>query len=194
MARAHQRQEPAHERASLARQDLRAREERVKEIQQRYAKFGDRVLQTIMRAVSNEGDLRRLVHRVTGRVVTDPERQHEVLLEYLSRHGESVFLREATPPSKAPPPGADRGPRTLLNSTPAGVAASAPTPTHAAAPSGRRIRLPSGEIIADRRSGRERRTGKDRRTQVELIYKNRRHGRDRRSGKDRRQRPAQTVD
>jgi hypothetical protein len=182
----------ASERAALARQQMREREERMKQTQEHYAKFGDRVVQLIHQTIRQEGDLRRLVHRVTGRVVTDVERQHEVLLDFLHRHGEAVFLREARPPStRHTPVGADRGPRQLID-LPTGSETLTPPPTtpspKAPPPSGKRkmIRLPSGEMIEDRRSGKERRTGKDRRNAVDLVYRNKRYGKDRRSGKDRR--------
>jgi hypothetical protein len=149
---------------------MKERETKLRELRGRYAKYGENVMAVVMQYQAEHGNLRRLVHRVTGRVVRDSEQQHEVLLEYLVRHGEAVFLRqiqtspglERTPPkeqpqSTEPPPPPPKGDRPV-------------------------IRLPSGEQIQDRRSGEDRRKQVDRRKSLDIVYKNRRFGGDRRKG------------
>ena len=166
-------------RADAVRQSVQTREARIQQLRGRYCKHGERIVTAVVQAFKQEGDLRRLVHRVTGRVVTAESKQHQVLAEFIKRHGGEVFLRQAKMHA------ADE--KSPFAQCP-GIQSAPPAPAPAAPnPAGRqRIRLPSGEVIADRRLRRERRTGVDRRVGVDLIYKNRRFGVDRRGGRERR--------
>lgn len=187
--------EGSSKRSGAEQQQIRLRQEMIEQLRSHYGEFGERVLQTVIQEGLHRGGLRQLVHRVCGRVVSDLQRQHETLREFIHRHGETEFLSRArrhhplrlmrTPKTEQPLPseleptaepymGAARAEGTSLRITRAGP--------H------RLVRLPQGQVIEDRRSGKERRSGLDRRQSVETVFKNRRFGGERRSGRDRRQR------
>jgi hypothetical protein len=204
----------ARRRATAISQRVSSREAKLNEIRAYYAKHGDLVLRVIIHAHNHDGDLRKLVHRVTGRVVTRETRQHEVLAEFLTRHGEDVFLRQAGVKRLSGSAAGDQEELDLEREIEEALATE-DSPVDEAevmeeqdeeeeeeeeqelpeeiVRGRRRLKLPGGEIIADRRSGKERRSGKDRRAQLETVFKNKRFGGDRRSGQERRLTPPEYL-
>lgn len=177
------------DRAAAVRQQVADREAKLKALRMHYARFGERVMNAVFHAYEHEGGLRRLVHRVTGRVVIQENSQHEVLSQFINKHGDEVFLRQARGDE-----GRITGDSTLADPDTALTAApkaAAPPPTR---PGAKRVRLPDGRVIEDRRSGRERRRGRDRRSALDTVYKNKRYGGDRRRIPDRRRSPAPPAD
>jgi hypothetical protein len=167
------------------RQQLQDRQAQIRDLRARYGNYGEAVADVVIEEQSREGTLRKLVHRVTGRYVPERSRQHRALIGFLDRHGTDVFLRQAG----LDPSGSQARRRSTVAQAIAG-----PARTKATGKNSRQVRLPNGQIIGDRRTGRERRTGADRRQTVQVIYKNNRFGRDRRNSRDRRRTPSVYVD
>jgi hypothetical protein len=183
----------ARQRATRISQRVQSREAKLNELRAHYAKHGDRVMSAILHTFNQEGDLRRLVHRVTGRVVSREARQHEVLAEFLIRHGENVFLRQAGFKGGAgnSENGQEESEEPLSpEDEPVAEIEERDEPKIEENIEGRqRVKLPTGEIITDRRTGQERRSGSDRRDQLETVFKNKRFGGERRRGEERRLTP-----
>jgi hypothetical protein len=174
------RSERAVEQAQVVRQQLHDREARIQALRGHYAKFGERVMGIVLQAFNQDGGLRQLVHRVTGRVIPREDQQNDILAGFIQRHGEGVFVRQAI--------GLDLGTPTAgpLQEREEPSSLRTPTPSQAEKPAVRRfVRLPTGEMIEDRRKRPERRQKPDRRASVDLIYSNRRFGGDRRKGQRR---------
>jgi hypothetical protein len=193
----------SHERTWLVEEREYQREAKINALLTLFNSHGDRVVAMVREALGRDGDLRRLVHDVTGRVANGDERRCEALLDFIARHGEEVFVRQAmgsrepdrpntrTQSAQAQDQGEAKGKEEDAESARPGEAGA--TPSGPAAWNGRWVRLTNGKVIRDRRSGNDRRSGKDRRQRVESIRNNRRFGGDRRKCQ-RRQAPPQCVD
>jgi hypothetical protein len=198
MSKANDRSPGALDRAALAQQRQKDREQQVRWLQSEFNKFGDQIMGLVLHSFNNDGNLRRLVHRVTGRVVPDAKMQSEVLQKFISRHGEGTFLRQAAiDPNASLTPNPDLLTPTPEDGTPSPersanqrVNRREPTPLPG---TGRLLHLPNGELIRDRRKEKERRTGQDRRNRLEAITKNKRFGGERRR-QSRRKTPPKYVE
>ena len=192
----------AHERNWLAQEHEHQRTAKIKALPTLFNSHGDRVVATVREALDRDGDLGRLVHDVTGRVFNGDKRRCEALLDFITRHGEEVFVRQATgsreperpntrtQSARAQDQGEAKGKEEDAESARPREAGA--TPSGHAAWNGRWVLLTNGEVIRDRRSGEERRSGQDRRLRVESIHNNKRFGADRRK-RQRRQAPPQYV-
>jgi hypothetical protein len=180
----------ARDKQAMKSQKLKEREVQLREIKTTFSKHGLEIMELVERAYQRDGKLRRLVHKVTGRVLPDFRVQIDVLDGFLKRHGGEVFLRQAE--AKTVDAEAEAESKSSSNAS----TLSAPSPPSAPARTGirRLVRLPNGQIVEDRRSGVDRRGGEDRRNSLTAIRRNRRYGGERRRLPNRRQSPPQYVD
>jgi len=181
----------------------------LKEIHEKYARYGDRLVQYLCDKAFQPGGLRLALVGVIRPLPLDMERLHEALQRFLNTEGVEAFFarveqkesqRDASSTQEiSPGAGADIGYRpkiispaeergALQRAADAGKSldaaetrplSSSPAP---APPKPEQVEWDGRE----RRSGLERRSGKDRRRSVDLVFKNKRYGGDRRSGLERR--------
>ncbi|KPL11355.1 hypothetical protein AMJ85_03735 [candidate division BRC1 bacterium SM23_51] len=184
---------------------LLAREDVLKNLRERYARFGDQLIQYLYESSFQRGGLRRTLAKVIRPVPLDEDRMHEALLRFLTAEGVGAFfdrlgLKESSARTSAG--GAresasdkeDNGditeayqPRVLAAGPPSVGSVTVPQTVRAGKPGADTgwdgVERRSG---FERRTGLERRSGKERRKNIDVVFVNRRFGGNRRSGIERR--------
>jgi hypothetical protein len=189
---------------------LAGRKAMVKELRERYAVYGDRLVQYLCEKSGQRGGLRVALSKVLRPLPLEEKAMHDALLRFLNTEGVSAFfdrVGESSASDITPAPSIEEDtdlealepgyrPRIIPPEPTASQAALAPAaPPAETEPD--EVEEPPVEIEPDevddglwdgteRRSGFERRSGRDRRKDCQVVFKNRRYGGDRRSGLERR--------